>query len=122
MSPVLVVEDDRDTREMLALCLELEGFPVVTASNGMEGLERLKREGASLVLLDLMMPVMNGEQFREEQLRQPSLAHVPVVCISAMHDAPRRAAVLHVDACISKPFDLEQVLDVVRSQCGELAE
>jgi DNA-binding response OmpR family regulator len=117
MPPVLVIEDDPSTRQLLATCLQLEGFPVTTASNGAEGLERMKQEHPCLVLLDLMMPIMNGEQFRAAQLEDRGLADVPIVCISAMHDAERRARLLHAIACISKPFDLDQIVRVVRCRC-----
>lgn len=117
MPSVLVVEDDVATRQLLATCLQLEGFCVETAGNGAEGLEHMRQRRPCLVLLDLMMPVMNGEQFRTAQLNDPSLAAVPVVCISAVYNAQERAARLHAVACIGKPFDVMEVVDVVREQC-----
>src|SRR5262249_27660442 len=79
---VLVVDDDADVRGMLAQVLELEGYDVVTAADGREALRRLEERRPFLVLLDLMMPGMNGWQFRAEQLKQPGIADVPVVVLS----------------------------------------
>ncbi len=118
MQSVLVVEDDSATRQLLATCLQLEGYSVATAANGAEGLEKMRRRRPCLVLLDLMMPVMNGEQFRSAQLDDPALASVPVVCISAVYDAGERAARLEAVACIGKPFDVTEIVEVVRQQCG----
>jgi DNA-binding response OmpR family regulator len=71
----------------------------------------------SLVLLDLMMPVMDGVQFRAAQLRDPQIAQVPVVCISAIDDAEQRDGQLRAAAYITKPFDMDQITAVVRAQC-----
>ena len=86
-------------------------------TNGAEGLEHMRNRRPCLVLLDLMMPVMNGEQFRRAQLADPSLAAVPVVCISAVYNAQERASRLSAIACIEKPFDVMAIVDVVREQC-----
>src|SRR5947207_15447872 len=81
---ILIVEDDFDIREALTQILEDEGFQVRCASNGREALEVATSGPAPrLILLDLMMPVMNGWQFRAEQLKDPRLAEVPVLVISA---------------------------------------
>lgn len=117
MPSVLVVEDDTATRQLLATCLQMEGFSVQTATNGEEGLEQMRQRRPCVVLLDLMMPVMSGEQFRNAQLRDPSLARVPVVCISAVYDAQERAQQINAVACINKPFDILELVDVVREQC-----
>src|SRR5437762_11749160 len=81
---VLAVEDDFDLRDALVPILEYEGHRVVSAANGQEALERLQTmPPPSLILLDLMMPVMDGEEFRARQLRDPTLASIPVVVVSA---------------------------------------
>ncbi len=107
---VMVVEDDACIREMVIQILASEGFTPVGARNGQEALHRLRQEHVhpALILLDLMMPVMNGGQFRAEQLKDPALAGIPVVVMSATDraDVPAEA---HVD----KPFDIEVLLDVV---------
>jgi DNA-binding response OmpR family regulator len=112
--PVLVVEDDEYTRELVATCLKLGGIPVVTASNGKEGLERLAREEPSLILLDLNMPVMDGEQFRRAQLRNSRFSRIPTILLTAVHNAAQRAKDLGV-GLLPKPFDLDQLVWVVRS-------
>ncbi len=103
---VLVVDDDAAIRETLSDVFTEEGFEVTGASNGREALERLRACRHHLVVLDLMMPVMTGWEFREEQLRDPSIASVPVIVVSAAH-APRPIAAA---AFLSKPFDLDTML------------
>src|SRR3954466_3369212 len=84
MPSVMIVEDDADTREMLERFLELEGFDVRTAANGQLALEALQADGTPcVILLDLMMPVMNGWQFREVQVRDPRFSRIPVVVVTA---------------------------------------
>src|SRR5262245_38346019 len=111
---VLVVEDHADLREMLAVLLECEGFRVRTAANGEEALQQLGESCPSVILLDLMMPIMNGDQFRERQLADPRFRNVPVICITAAHDGRLRAARLHVTAYFQKPVDFDQLLGAVR--------
>ena len=112
---VLVVEDDFDLRDALVPILEYEGHRVVSAANGKEALERLQTmPPPSLILLDLMMPVMSGEEFRAEQLRDPALASIPVVVVSAHSSAEERAARLGAVGCVKKPFEIEDLLEQVR--------
>jgi CheY-like chemotaxis protein len=104
----MIVEDDHLIREAIAEALGEEGFEVVEAANGREALDALHRERASLVLLDLMMPIMDGWQFREEQLRDPELSDIPVVVLSALQDDR-----LHVQRHFTKPCDLDELLETV---------
>lgn len=110
MASVLVVDDEVDIRQAMAEVLEDEGYEVHAAANGAEGLRQLREHRPALVLLDLMMPVMNGWEFRRAQLHDPELADVPVVVLSAVGRAPA----LEVDAFLQKPFDLETLLAQVR--------
>ena len=113
---VLIVEDDNDTREMLGRFLELEGYKVETAENGKRALERLgSGVGACVILLDLMMPVMDGWQFRQEQIRDASLADIPVIVVSAA--GRERLEKIHADAYLSKPVDLDELLGCVTQFC-----
>jgi CheY-like chemotaxis protein len=114
LSNVLVVEDHADLREMLAVLLEAEGFDVSTAANGAEALKRLDEVRPSLILLDLSMPVMSGDQFREHQLADPRYRDVPVICMTAAHDGSSRAARIHADAFFQKPIDFQELIDAVR--------
>lgn len=113
---VFVVEDDTDTREMLCRFLELEGYHVESAPNGKLALERLNAGApACVILLDLMMPVMDGWQFRREQVTSSALAHIPVIVVSAAG----RERIEHIDAnaVLSKPVDLDELLARVTQYC-----
>jgi CheY-like chemotaxis protein len=117
MPSVLIVEDDRDTREMLERFLELEGYRVRTAENGRRALEELERDGpACVILLDLMMPVMNGWQFRELQARHPIAAKIPVVVVSAA-GARDEVPAIDADAWLSKPVDFDRLLATIEPLC-----
>jgi CheY-like chemotaxis protein len=116
--PVLIVEDDTDCRIMLATLLTFAGFEVVTASNGAEGLTVARRHHPCLVLLDYMMPIMDGQQFRREQLADPSLAAIPIVLVSAKHDSKEVAHQLGAVDVIDKPIRVEPLLKTVRAHCG----
>ena len=99
---------------MLAVLLETEGFQVLTASNGAEALKALKVARPSVILLDLMMPVMSGDEFRQKQLADPAVADVPVICMTAAHDGRQRAERLHADEYFQKPVDFDRLLTAVR--------
>lgn len=114
---VFVVEDDTDTREMLCRFLELEGYHVESAPNGKLALERLKAGApASVIVLDLMMPVMDGWQFRREQVKMARLAHIPVIVVSAA--GRDRIGQIDADAVLSKPVDLDELLARVTQYSG----
>jgi CheY-like chemotaxis protein len=108
---ILIVDDDEGIREVLAESLELEGYRVQVCVNGADALARL-RDGArpDLILLDLMMPVMDGWQFRREQLADARLAQIPVVVITAAGTLREQIDARHV---LRKPFDLVDLLRVV---------
>ena len=111
---VFIIEDDLDTREMLGRFLELEGYQVESAENGKLALERLgSGVHACVILLDLMMPVMDGLQFRAVQMRDPSLADIPVIVISADGKVHQTAASLGVAAYMKKPLDVDGLLDLI---------
>ena len=116
--PVLIVEDDEDLREMMAQLLTLEGFEAATVSNGREALDYLHHATApDLILLDLMMPVMDGWEFRRQQDADPTLARVPVIVLSALDQV--RAAKIHAAAFLKKPLDFDRLLSLVRTYCQE---
>jgi CheY-like chemotaxis protein len=117
--PVLVVEDHDDTREMVAALLAAEGFTVVTAENGRRGLERLMDARPCLVLLDLMMPVMTGWEFRRAQVSLPDsdLAAVPVLLLTAVPDPTAEAHRLDAAGVITKPLDFDELVETVRRHC-----
>jgi CheY-like chemotaxis protein len=114
--PVLIVEDDEDLREMMAQLLSLEGFRTATVANGREALQYLHdAETPQVILLDLMMPVMDGWEFRRQQQADPALAPVPVIVLSALDQ--QRAATLDANAFLKKPLDFDRLLSLVRSYC-----
>jgi len=114
--PVLIVEDDEDLREMMAQMLTLEGYEAATAANGREALEYLKEaQTPEVILLDLMMPVMDGWEFRRRQQADPALARVPVIVLSALD--PSRAASVDAAAFLKKPLDFDHLLALVRTYC-----
>jgi CheY-like chemotaxis protein len=113
---VFIVEDDFDTREMLGRFLEMEGYRVETAANGRVALDRLNGgTRACVILLDLMMPVMDGWQFRREQARDAELADIPVIVVSAA--GRDRIDQIEADAYLSKPVDLDELLERVTQYC-----
>ncbi len=115
--PVLIVEDDADLREMMAQLLSLEGFRTEAVENGRDALQYLERGGRpELILLDLMMPVMDGWEFRRRQMQDPALATVPVVVLSALD--PARASELGGAAFLKKPLDFDRLLELVRRFCS----
>ena len=115
---VLIVDDDDEIRDSLSLILECEGFEAATASNGREALDYLKSHPRPCaILLDLMMPIMSGEQFREEQLREAQLAQIPTVVVSAGDNSNRVAQALGAQGFIRKPIDIEKLLGYLRDYC-----
>ncbi len=114
---ILIVEDDTDIREALAQILSDEGYEVLSAPNGKVGLDRLRERKPDLILLDLMMPVMNGWQFREKQRADEQFAAIPVLVISADASAGQEAAALGAKGFMQKPIELEVLLASVATHC-----
>lgn len=115
---ILLVEDEQGIRETLQFALELRGFKVVTAANGKEGMDQLEKTPTpGLILLDLMMPVMNGWEFVEQLEKSQVYAEIPVVLVTAYTD---QAAKLKekVKRILSKPADLQVLYEVAKKWCG----
>jgi CheY-like chemotaxis protein len=116
--PVLVVEDDREQRDALCAMLDLEGFGHAEAANGREALDYLNTFGAPcLVLLDLEMPVMNGSEFRAEQLADERLSRIPVVVVTANDQALRRRFP-DVEGFLWKPLRFEKLVGFLDRMCA----
>ena len=112
MNTVLVVDDDRDLREALCSALEEAGFSAVGCGDGRQALDYLA-SGApkpALILLDWMMPVMSGGEFREVQIRDERIADIPVVVISAHVKADLFGVSLGVKSLLRKPFPLGELI------------
>src|SRR3954447_147603 len=120
MSTVLVVEDDADVLKLLVAALQREGYNVVTAENGREALEHLGRsDPPALILLDLDMPVMDGWTFRHEQLKDPALAKIPTVLLTASSDNYKSVKDLPGVSIFPKPFDMPRLLETIASLCSK---
>lgn len=113
---ILVVEDDEDVRDMLLAMFQIEGYDTMAASNGREALQVMRERRPCAVLLDLMMPIMDGWQFRRRQLEEPQLARVPVVCMSAVASPADVEAQLGL-GCLRKPLDVNAVLEEIQRRC-----
>jgi CheY-like chemotaxis protein len=117
-TPVLVVDDDQDIREMLELVLQTHGWRVATASDGEDALRWLRGgERPCLILLDLMMPGMDGYAFRRAQLAEPQLAEIPTVVLTGAGKPPPDTLGLDV---LIKPIELHTLLDCLARHCPEL--
>jgi len=113
---VLIIEDDDDIRETLQQLLELEGYSVRSAANGRQGLDLLPQMGTPcLILLDLMMPVMDGWEFLKVKSGNVRIAPIPVVVVSALDNAGQ---IKDVRGYIKKPIEYNSLMRVVSEYCG----
>jgi len=115
--PVLLVDDDLDILDGLSELLKLAGFDVITARNGLEALAHARARRPCMVLLDLMMPVMSGQEFRQEQTADPSLSSIPVIVVTAARPSRSELARLAAEECLLKPVDTDRLLSAVRRHC-----
>jgi two-component system, chemotaxis family, chemotaxis protein CheY len=114
-STVLVVDDDPDILEALSEILEAEGFEIRRARNGKEALDKLEPDAPQLILLDLMMPVMDGWEFAQRmRQRPPEIARIPIIVLSADRNVGSKAADLGAVGHLAKPFELNDLLELVR--------
>ncbi len=113
---VLVVEDEKEARTSLMQILEFEGFRVLGFPNGAEALEYLAQSvQPRLIVMDIRMPVMDGRQLWSALLRDPRLAKIPVVVVTALE--PSAAAGLSALRVFKKPLDIDALVSVVRENC-----
>jgi CheY-like chemotaxis protein len=114
-SGILVVDDDPDIRDSLQEVLEDEGYTVNCVSNGREALEYLQKSPhPCVILLDLMMPVMDGWQFRREQKLDPKIAEIPLIVITA---TGKRPVLIDADELVMKPLDLGRLFEAIERYC-----
>ncbi len=119
MPTVLVIEDDPDMRTIEQTMLECRGYTVRLAGNGMEGLQSLKDTTPCVILLDLMMPVMDGLSFLRERARLNTAETTPVICVSAAGpELVNEALALGAAECLPKPAELHDLCDLVARYCN----
>jgi len=109
---VLVVDDDQGIRETIDMALSDEGYQVLTASDGADALSVVEQHLPSVILLDMRMPVMDGWQFARAYRQTPG-PHAPIVVVTAALEAATRAAEIHADDVLPKPFRIDDLLQVV---------
>jgi CheY-like chemotaxis protein len=114
---VLVVDDETNLRRLTASLLSCHGYEVVEACHGQEGLAQLREHSPDLVILDLNMPVMDGWQFRAEQLRLPDgrLTAIPVLLVTGEEGSDDQFTKLQAAGLLKKPFDPDQLLDAIQT-------
>jgi len=117
MATILVVDDDETILLSVAELLELEGFTVATASNGLEALDVTRERQPSLVLLDMRMPILDGWAYARA-LTEQGLPRPKIVIMTAAHDAHRWADEIGADAYLPKPFEADQLIDTVTEIVG----
>lgn len=117
---VLVVDDDEDIREALGEILVDNGFRVSIAGNGQEAINLLRNGSHTpgVILLDLMMPVMDGRTFRKHQLEDASINQIPVVVMSAFRDGAERAEDLAATAFLKKPLNIRELVSILSDVCA----
>ena len=117
---ILVVDDDDDVRDTIVQCFTDEGYQVSGARHGQEALEKL-RDGSTLpcvILLDIMMPVMDGRAFRAAQLLDPRLCDIPIVVVTANANLGEMEAELKTSGALRKPVSLKQLFKIAEQYCG----
>ncbi len=112
---ILIVEDDISIRELLVEAFESEDYEVTYGTNGVEGLQALESSVPDLILMDMMMPVMDGYKFREELLKNPMWNSIPVVAMSAQDQCEENLKNSKIATFISKPLELDHLLETVKS-------
>jgi CheY-like chemotaxis protein len=118
---ILIIDDDDGVRQLLAIFLTYKGYSAVSVTNGAEALHHLQHTPAppELILLDLTMPVMDGNTFCHHQQRQPRLAGIPIVVLSGAADMQEQSPTLPVAACLPKPINFDNLLILVEHHCQQ---
>ena len=119
MKRILVVDDEPTIRELIADALRESGYAVHTAVNGIDALECLRRQIADAIVLDLMMPVLDGDGFVRLLRRDPRLAAIPIVLVTAAYGPHIAAERVGAQACLTKPFELDELIDVIGRVVGD---
>jgi two-component system, OmpR family, response regulator MprA len=116
---VLIVDDDRGLKETLKAILAMAGYTVAVAGDGLEALEKIGEYAPHLILLDLVMPRMDGFAFVEELERRGLRSMQPILALSADARVEEKAARLRADDYVAKPFDMDELLAKVALLIGD---
>jgi len=118
---VMIVEDDRDVRDSVREALEDHGYQTIGASQGKEALELLRSSAAKpcIILLDMMMPVMDGWAFRKAQTADPAISSIPVIVLTAHSSASDTARDMGAVGFLRKPVTLQELLTAVKQECPD---
>lgn len=113
---ILIVEDSMDIQIPLRQLFEVEGYIVDFATNGLEALDVLKSGSdlPAIILLDIMMPVMDGFEFRNQQIADPRISHIPVIIMSADANIKAKQSKIGAKHYLRKPINIDDLLDVVK--------
>ena len=114
MKKILIIEDDISIRELLVEILEGNGYQVFHGTNGLDGIKSLEAIIPDLILMDIMMPLMDGYAFRKELLLNPKWNSIPVVAMSAQFQAKEKLADYEINNFINKPLELDHLLETIR--------
>lgn len=118
--PILVVDDDDDIRDVVAMAIESLGYTVASAADGVEALEVLSKGlEPSMILLDMMMPRMDGEGFLAAMRNDPALVKTPIVLLSGHAEARQKAVSLGAHGCLIKPIELDELVATVERFAGK---
>jgi len=114
---ILIIEDDKDIRRTLQLRLEMEGFAIITASDGYEGIYKARSSGAELIILDLKLPGLPGEEICKELRKEKNYETIPIIMLTAK-DTDADAVigkVIGANHYLRKPFDMDELLEKIQS-------
>jgi CheY-like chemotaxis protein len=114
MKKILIVEDDIAIRELLVEIFESEGYKVESGANGSDGIKSLERETPDVILMDMLMPVMDGFTFRKETLKKPEWGNIPLLAMSAQDQENDKLESFGITHFIQKPLELEHLLSQVK--------
>jgi CheY-like chemotaxis protein len=122
MQTVLVVEDEFGVADVIVSALEDEGYRVIVAANGRQGIERLRECAPALIIMDFMMPIMDGAAMGEAVRVDESFKDVPIIMTSAISESAVRQRFERYQAFLRKPFRIQELLDVVQNLIGRSVE
>ena len=113
MKTILIVDDERDVTDVVAATLEDEGYRVLTAHNGLDGLKCLSNAQPDMVICDFMMPLMTGLELAEAIRADGALRHTPILLVSGAQGAIARERADLFDLVLDKPYDIDRILEAV---------